>query len=110
MFYFQVELFKNGFANLALPFVTFSDPIKAPSWGQDWTLWDRFLIDRESEMTLQEFMDFFKEEHKLEITMLSQGVSMLYSFFMPPGTCDVIEELSRRLRNCLSKLGFNFHK
>ena len=86
MFYFQVELFKNGFANLALPFVTFSDPIKAPSWGRDWTLWDRFLIDRESEMTLQEFMDFFKEEHKLEITMLSQGVSMLYSFFMPPGT------------------------
>merc|ERR1739844_603974 len=54
----KVELFKNGFANLALPFVTFSDPIKAPSWGQDWTLWDRFLIDRESEMTLQEFMDF----------------------------------------------------
>ena len=86
---FQVELFKNGFANLALPFVTFSDPIKAPTsnfLGKDWTLWDRFVIENnDGEMTLQQFMDHFKENEKLDITMLSQGVSMLYSFFMPAG-------------------------
>merc|ERR1719460_1831906 len=83
----KVEMFKNGFANLALPFVTFSDPIMAPKseyLGKPWTLWDRLVIEnKDGEMTLQQFMDHFKNNEKLDITMLSQGVSMLYSFFMP---------------------------
>merc|ERR1712117_43763 len=83
------EKYKNGFANLALPFFTFSEPLLAPKqkyYETEWTLWDRFEVNGRkadgSEMTLQEFMDYFMTEHKLEITMLSQGVSMLYSFFM----------------------------
>ena len=88
-YFFQVEMFKNGFANLALPFVTFSDPIMAPKseyLGKPWTLWDRLVIEnKDGEMTLQQFMDHFKNNEKLDITMLSQGVSMLYSFFMPAG-------------------------
>ena len=88
-FFFQVEFFKNGFANLALPFITFSDPIMAPKsnfLGKDWTLWDRFLLENnDGEMTLEQFMEHFKTQEKLQITMLSQGVSMLYSFFMPAG-------------------------
>merc|ERR1712218_471954 len=84
----NVEKYKNGFANLALPFVTFSTPIAAPKYKyyeNEWTLWDRFVINNEDggEKTLEEFMKYFKDTHKLEITMLSQGVSMLYSFFMP---------------------------
>jgi len=86
----DVERFKNGFVNLALPFFGFSEPIMAPKqkyYETEWTLWDRFELDgvrpgTEKEMTLQEFMDYFKNEQKLEITMLSSGVSMLYSFFM----------------------------
>ncbi|VVC91377.1 unnamed protein product [Leptidea sinapis] len=79
----KLEIFKNGFVNLALPFFGFSEPIAAPTntyYDKKWTLWDRFEV--KGELTLQEFLDYFKNEHKLEITMLSQGVCMLYSFFM----------------------------
>ncbi|XP_040573095.1 ubiquitin-like modifier-activating enzyme 1 [Lepeophtheirus salmonis] len=83
----KVEQFKNGFVNLALPFVTFSEPIRAPIskyYDNEWTLWDRFVIDNSDgeEMTLKQFVEFFKNKHGLEISMITQGVSMLYSFFM----------------------------
>merc|ERR1712200_150133 len=85
----NVEAYKNGFANLALPFITFSEPIGAPKlkyYDIEWTLWDRIEVNSVKEdgkeMTMADFIDYFKKEHKLEITMLSQGVSMLYSFFM----------------------------
>lgn len=79
----SLEPFKNGFVNLALPFFGFSEPIAAPQleyYGNKWTLWDRFEV--QGDMTLKEFLDYFQEKHNLEITMLSQGVCMLYSFFM----------------------------
>ncbi|KAM4663872.1 ubiquitin-like modifier-activating enzyme 1 isoform 1-T2 [Discoglossus pictus] len=86
----KLDTFKNGFMNLALPFFGFSEPIAAPKhkyYENEWTLWDRFEVkgvqSNGEEMTLKQFLDYFKNEHKLEITMLSQGVSMLYSFFMP---------------------------
>lgn len=79
----EVEVYKNGFVNLALPFFGFSEPIKAPVhkyYDVEWTLWDRFEVD--GELTLKEFLKYFEEKHKLDISMLSQGVSMLYSLFM----------------------------
>ncbi|XP_064473449.1 ubiquitin-like modifier-activating enzyme 1 isoform X2 [Ornithodoros turicata] len=79
----KLELYKNGFVNLALPFFGFSEPIPAPKqkyYDHEFTLWDRFEV--KGEMKLKEFLEYFKEKHGLEITMLSQGVCMLYSFFM----------------------------
>lgn len=70
--------------NLALPFFGFSEPIGAPKLeynGHEFSLWDRF--DIEGDVTMQEFIDYFQKEHDLEVTMVSSGVSMLYSFFMP---------------------------
>ncbi|XP_071816055.1 ubiquitin-like modifier-activating enzyme 1 isoform X2 [Apostichopus japonicus] len=85
----KLESYKNGFINLALPFYGFSEPIAAPTQeynGIKFSLWDRIDVNgiqqNGVEMTLQEFLDYFQKELNLEITMLSQGVCMLYSFFM----------------------------
>eukprot|EP00106_Octopus_bimaculoides_P013461 XP_014780903.1 PREDICTED: ubiquitin-like modifier-activating enzyme 1 [Octopus bimaculoides] len=81
----KIESYKNGFVNLALPFFAFSEPILAPKhkyYDTEFSLWDRFEV--EGDMTLKEFIDYFQTKYDLEITMLSQGVCMLYSFFMTP--------------------------
>lgn len=69
--------------NLALPFFGFSEPIAAAKnkYGStEWTLWDRFEFNNDP--TLREIVDWFRNEHKLEISMVSQGVSMLWSSFV----------------------------
>ncbi|KAH9469643.1 hypothetical protein MJO28_004497 [Puccinia striiformis f. sp. tritici] len=95
----KLEDFKNGFVNLALPFFGFSEPIAAAKnkyYDTEWTLWDRFNIDYD--ITLQELIDFFKNEKKLEVTMLSSGVSMLYSSFMAK------KKVEERLKMKMSEL------
>jgi ubiquitin-activating enzyme E1 len=80
----KAEDYKNGFINLALPFFGFSEPIpmaKIKYHEQEFSLWDRFDIDKD--VTLDEFIQYFSRDHHLEVTMISCGVSMLYSFFMP---------------------------
>lgn len=87
--YNTLDRYKNSFFNLALPLFTASEPLaakKAKYYDTEWTQWDRFEL--KGDMTLAEFMAYFKREHRLEITMLSQGVCMLYSFFMAKAKCE----------------------
>ncbi|EWG45536.1 ubiquitin-activating enzyme E1 [Fusarium verticillioides 7600] len=84
----DLEQYKNGFINLALPFFGFSEPIASPKveyQGPDGKvtldkIWDRFEID---DITLKELLDTFKAKG-LTISMLSSGVSLLYASFFPP--------------------------
>jgi ubiquitin-activating enzyme E1 len=76
----KLEDYKNGFVNLALPFFGFSEPIaakKAKYGNVDWTLWDRFEFSNDP--TLRDIVNYFEEEHKLSVSMVSQGVSMLWN-------------------------------
>lgn len=84
----DIEQYKNGFVNLALPFFGFSEPIASPkgkymSRSGEVTidkLWDRFEL---ADMTLNEFLQHFKEQG-LNIVTVSSGVSLLYASFYPP--------------------------
>ena len=84
----DIEQYKNGFVNLALPFFGFSEPIASPKdyyVGKDGDkheydkLWGRFEVE---DVTLQQLIDEF-EEKGLDIQMISSGVSLLYMGFAP---------------------------
>ncbi|TVY92533.1 Ubiquitin-activating enzyme E1, partial [Lachnellula willkommii] len=84
----DLEQYKNGFVNLALPFFGFSEPVASPKdkykgkTGDVYIdkLWDRFEVN---DITLQELINHF-DEKGLTITMLSSGVSLLYANFFQP--------------------------
>eukprot|EP01027_Heterolobosea_sp_BB2_P001334 GEZU01002038.1.p1 GENE.GEZU01002038.1~~GEZU01002038.1.p1 ORF type:complete len:1006 (+),score=425.20 GEZU01002038.1:121-3138(+) len=104
----KIEDYRNAFVNIALPFVTLSEPIapaKSKYYDVEWSQWDRFDVDLGQDVTLGEFLDYFKKEHKLEVTMVSCGVSSIYAFFMNPATIkqrkamkmsDVVKQVSKQ--------------
>lgn len=96
----EIDSYKNGFVNLAIPFVTFSDPtppaktkcvLKGKEWN--WTSWDSMDILDKGDITLGEFLSFFETEYNLEISMLSTGVSLLFSFFANKKTVELRKKM-----------------
>ena len=84
----DISAYKNGFINLAIPFMTLSEPqppaktkaiVKQKEWN--WTAWDSLDVNL-GDITLAEVLSYFDKEHNLEVTMLSSGVSILYAFYL----------------------------
>lgn len=63
----------------------------------EWTLWDRFKIN--SDLTLQEFLDWFQKNHNLHISMVTSGSSLLYASFHPKAK--LAERLPKKYVVCL---------
>jgi ubiquitin-activating enzyme E1 len=80
----KLEDYRNSYASLAIPSFYASEPgkaaVMASAGDQKWTLWDRFMVDARN-MTLGDFLKYFKDQHSLEVIMASCGASMIYSGF-----------------------------
>ena len=95
-----IELHRNAFINLALPFFAFTAPMPAEEWsglhGKTYTIWDRLIIKESKKskdiggMTLRKLMRqvvkkaFPKEDNMecVEISNISFGPYMLYANFL----------------------------
>ncbi|KAK0277488.1 E1 ubiquitin-activating protein [Friedmanniomyces endolithicus] len=105
----DLEQYKNGFVNLALPFFGFSEPIASPKGKYQGPngevtidkLWDRFESE---DVPLKQFIEDFKKKG-LQITMISSGVSLLYASFysaaklkdrLPMKMSDLVEHISKK--------------
>ncbi|EGT36381.1 hypothetical protein CAEBREN_06226 [Caenorhabditis brenneri] len=79
-----LDRFKNTFLNLSMPHFSMAEPIAAPRktyLDREFTLWDR--IDVQGPLTLQEFLDDVQRQTGgCEVSMLSAGTCLLFSFFM----------------------------
>jgi len=104
----DVESYKCGFCNLALPFFAFSEPIEvkktlAGTW--EWSIWDKIDIDgTEKPMTLADFIQFFTDKYGVEVNMLSYAVSILHSVFTQP------QKKAARMKMTMSELVENVTK
>jgi len=102
----KLEDYKNGFINLALPFFGFSEPIvaKKSKYGDvEWTLWDRFEFSNDP--TLRDIVKHFEEEHKLTVSMVSQGVSMLWNSWVGKKKVRVMNQVLNFELTCNSERG-----
>mmetsp|Transcript_21772 Transcript_21772/g.16117 ORF Transcript_21772/g.16117 Transcript_21772/m.16117 type:complete len:183 (-) Transcript_21772:41-589(-) len=95
----NIELYKNGFINLALPLFLFSEPTEVnktkskeldPILGcpvkaipENFTIYDKVVV--KGPLTFQQFFDHFKTNYNVEISLISCGKIALFNMYLPGG-------------------------
>lgn len=89
-FYFEfyshksLELYKSTYFHFGLPVFSQFEPIAATKKKYndvEFTRWDS--IDVTGDITLAEFIEYLRDQHKLDITGIIYGSSMIYTSYMP---------------------------
>ncbi|KAF2072851.1 hypothetical protein CYY_005828 [Polysphondylium violaceum] len=82
----DLDQFKNYYLNLSIPFFSQSNPGEALSTkvssSFSFTLWDNWEINKPS-MTVEEFIQHFEVNFKLNVTGIYHNVSMLFLSALP---------------------------
>jgi ubiquitin-activating enzyme E1 len=98
---YEMSDFRNTFVNIALPLFLRSEPFEPPKTKYRdtyWSIWDKFVVDLGKDITIQEFLEHFKNKYKLEVSMISSGVSMIYNSFGVKNLDKKLSEITKEAR------------
>lgn len=97
-----LEKLKNCFLNLALPMMILSEPGPPPKTTikdcLQFSMWDRWIVKGNKGFRLQDLINHFLKTHNLKISMVCEGVKMVYMPVMP-GHMKRPKELMTKLLN-----------